>query len=159
MPVAQSSMSSRIRRCGTRWRLRICATRCRPSPATRLDPLDAYVRRSCDESLPCVAGVCDAASEGLRFEQRQPRHFVPVREQPPATALHGWIQNKRYSSTSPAVIRAWHNVILPVRTMSWPGCSFNVRTSTIGSPESTVEFCHCGSVIVEETTYFRARLR
>jgi hypothetical protein len=29
----------------------------------------------------------------------------------------------------------------------------------MGSPERTVEFCHCGSVMVEETTYFCTRLR
>jgi len=50
-------------------------------------------------------------------------------------------------------------VMLPVTTMSWPGCSFNAATCPIESPPRTVEFCDFGSVMVEETTYFWTRLR
>ena len=44
--------------------------------------------------------------------------------------------------------------MLPVTTMSWPGCSFSSRTAATTSPSSTVVGSHCGSVRVEETTYF-----
>jgi len=36
---------------------------------------------------------------------------------------------------------------------------FSARTSSTGSPDRTVEFCHCGSVIVEAMMYFCTRLR
>src|SRR3954470_16645409 len=39
------------------------------------------------------------------------------------------------------------------------GLLFSTRTSSTGSPASTAEFGHCASVIVEETAYFRMRLR
>ena len=44
--------------------------------------------------------------------------------------------------------------MLPVNTMSRPSCSLSALTWAIQSPVRTVEFCHCGSVMVEETTYF-----
>ncbi len=44
--------------------------------------------------------------------------------------------------------------MLPVTTMSRPGSSFNALVASVGSPDSTVEFCQFGSVMVEETTYF-----
>ena len=49
--------------------------------------------------------------------------------------------------------------MLPVSTMSLPGCDFSSVVCSTGSPASTVEFAHCGSVIVEDTTYLATRLR
>src|SRR5438874_2081058 len=43
--------------------------------------------------------------------------------------------------------------MLPVTTMSLPGCDFSADAASIASPASTVEFSHFGSVIVDDTTY------
>ncbi len=53
----------------------------------------------------------------------------------------------------------WQSVMLPVSTMSVPGCSLSAATSATGSPDRIVEFCHSGSVSVEDTTYLSTWFR
>ena len=50
-------------------------------------------------------------------------------------------------------------MMLPVRTMSPPGCSLSARTASTASPDSTVVCSQPGSVKVEETTYFSTWFR
>ena len=59
----------------------------------------------------------------------------------------------------PAAISACARLMLPVSTMSFPGCDFSAVVCSTGSPASTVEFSHCGSLIVDDTTYLATRLR
>src|SRR5690625_7666391 len=47
---------------------------------------------------------------------------------------------------------AWHSVMLPVSWISLPSPCVSSRSAATGSLLMIVEFCHCGSVIVVETT-------
>jgi LysM repeat protein len=115
--------------------------------------------RSGSRSGTGVARVRDAASKGLGFAQPELGALESLGKQPPAAALHDGIDEQpiRVDQTGPDHGVAQrdaagdHDVLARLL--------FERRTSSTGSPERTVEFCHWGSVMVEETTYFCTRLR
>jgi hypothetical protein len=106
-----------------------------------------------------VPRVRDAAGEGLHLEQREPRERTALGEESSATTLDHGVDEQPELVDEAGGMRLWQRRMLPVTTMSLPGCSFRRRTSVTGSPDRTTVFCHAGPVMVEETTYFCTRFR
>ena len=87
-------------------------------------------------------------------------HRGAVGKQPTAATLHRRIDEQPVLVDQPAAIKVWARLMLPVSTMSLPGCDFSARLLDGDlAPVSTVEFSHSGSVIVEDTTYLATLLR
>ena len=83
-----------------------------------------------------------------------------VGEQPATAALHGGVDEQPVLVDQPAAIKVCARLMLPVSTMSLPGCGLQLPGLLAPDrPPSTVEFSHSGSVIVVDTTYLATLLR
>lgn len=102
----------------------------------------------------------DPAAERPRLQEPQPGDLVTVGEETAATALDGRVdeeavlvdQSGRDQRVGQGDAAGEDDVLAAL-------LGLGKRTSSTGSPFSTVEFCQPGSVTVPETTYLATRSR